>query len=315
MVATCSIGPGATTWSPRPASPTPTACRCCSCRRHVRQPPARSGAAAGRALRRPHRHGERRLQAGHPVLGPHHPARAGDPLAAPRRGDDARSGRLRAGVPRASARRAGRGVRLPRPFFEPDGPPSPGPRPDTGQLARARRCARPVAPSPLIIAGGGVHYSQAEDALRAFAERHGVPVVETTAGKPRCSRPHPLNAGPVGATGCTVGQRPGRRGRRRPGRRDAPAGLHDRVVDRVRQRGPVHRAQRRLVRRRQAPRPPAGRRRPGGPARARRALSGWVGRTSWALGPRERHRRLPRLHRRPRRPSAAGASGGPRTRR
>ena len=41
------------------------------------------------------------------------------------------------------------------------------------------RCAR----RPLLIAGGGVRHSGAEDALAAFAERHRVPVAETSAGK------------------------------------------------------------------------------------------------------------------------------------
>ena len=78
----------------------------------------------------------------------------------------------------------------------------PRPRADTDQLARA---AKTLAGSrkPLIIAGGGVHYSLAEAELRAFAERHNIPVVETVAGKATLVASHPLNAGPVGVTGCT----------------------------------------------------------------------------------------------------------------
>jgi 3D-(3,5/4)-trihydroxycyclohexane-1,2-dione acylhydrolase (decyclizing) len=76
------------------------------------------------------------------------------------------------------------------------------PRPDTGQLERAAN-ALASATTPLIIAGGGVHYSLAEDELRAFAERHNIPVVETVAGKASLVAAHPLNAGPVGVTGCT----------------------------------------------------------------------------------------------------------------
>jgi 3D-(3,5/4)-trihydroxycyclohexane-1,2-dione acylhydrolase (decyclizing) len=76
------------------------------------------------------------------------------------------------------------------------------PRPDTGQLERAAS-ALASATTPLIIAGGGVHYSLAEDELRAFAERHNIPVVETVAGKASLIAAHPLNAGPVGVTGCT----------------------------------------------------------------------------------------------------------------
>jgi 3D-(3,5/4)-trihydroxycyclohexane-1,2-dione acylhydrolase (decyclizing) len=48
-----------------------------------------------------------------------------------------------------------------------------------------------------------VHYSLAEDALRTFAERHNIPVVETVAGKATLVSAHPLNAGPIGSTGCT----------------------------------------------------------------------------------------------------------------
>ncbi len=60
-----------------------------------------------------------------------------------------------------------------------------------------------AATAPLIIAGGGVHYSFAEEELRSFAERHNIPVVETVAGKASLVAAHPLNAGPVGVTGCT----------------------------------------------------------------------------------------------------------------
>ncbi len=54
---------------------------------------------------------------------------------------------------------------------------------------------------PLIVAGGGVRYSEAEDALARLAEAFGVPVVETQAGKGALPTDHPWNAGPVGANG------------------------------------------------------------------------------------------------------------------
>jgi 3D-(3,5/4)-trihydroxycyclohexane-1,2-dione acylhydrolase (decyclizing) len=63
----------------------------------------------------------------------------------------------------------------------------------TAAIGRARR--------PLIIAGGGVHYSGAVDTLRAFAERHAIPVVETVAGKSTLTHDHPNYAGPIGVTG------------------------------------------------------------------------------------------------------------------
>jgi 3D-(3,5/4)-trihydroxycyclohexane-1,2-dione acylhydrolase (decyclizing) len=90
----------------------------------------------------------------------------------------------------------------PERFFEPHVHEIPRPRPDLGQLARAVQ-ALSAATKPLIIAGGGIHYSQAEDELRTFAERHNIPVVETVAGKASLLAAHPLNAGPIGVTGCT----------------------------------------------------------------------------------------------------------------
>ena len=74
-------------------------------------------------------------------------------------------------------------------------------RPDVRELAAAVAALR-GARAPLIIAGGGVHYSLAEERLRSFAERHGVPVVETMAGKSTLVADHPLYVGPIGVTGC-----------------------------------------------------------------------------------------------------------------
>lgn len=59
------------------------------------------------------------------------------------------------------------------------------------------------AKSPVIIAGGGVHYSGSTDTLRQFAETHGIPVVESQAGKSALAWDHPLNFGPVGVTGAS----------------------------------------------------------------------------------------------------------------
>ena len=86
-------------------------------------------------------------------------------------------------------------------FFEVRVHEVPRPRADTGQLRRAADLIR-HASKPLIIAGGGVHYSGAEAKLQAFAERHNIPVVETMAGKACLLSAHPLNAGPTGVTGC-----------------------------------------------------------------------------------------------------------------
>ena len=74
-------------------------------------------------------------------------------------------------------------------------------RPDRRELAAAARLLR-EARRPLLVAGGGVHYSLAEDELRGFAEAHGVPVVETVAGKACLTAAHPRLVGPIGVTGC-----------------------------------------------------------------------------------------------------------------
>ena len=75
------------------------------------------------------------------------------------------------------------------------------PRPDRLQLEAAATALR-AARRPLVIAGGGVHYSFAEAELRAFAETHGLPVAETVAGKSCLLADHPCYVGPIGVTGC-----------------------------------------------------------------------------------------------------------------
>ena len=107
----------------------------------------------------------------------------------------------------------------------------PGPDPRDVEAAAAADRARE---RPLIIAGGGVHYSGAVDTLRSFAERHAIPVVETVAGQVDAhARPSELRR-PDRGHGFARGQRRRRGGRRRHRRRDAPAGLHDRLVVGVR---------------------------------------------------------------------------------
>ncbi len=92
---------------------------------------------------------------------------------------------------------------FPTRFFEPTTHyirrPGPDPRDVEAAAAMVGRAER-----PLIIAGGGVHYSGAVDTLRAFAERHGIPVVETVAGKSTLTHDHPNYAGPIGVTGSTA---------------------------------------------------------------------------------------------------------------
>jgi 3D-(3,5/4)-trihydroxycyclohexane-1,2-dione acylhydrolase (decyclizing) len=79
----------------------------------------------------------------------------------------------------------------------------PRPVPEPAALARAVGAIR-GARRPLIVAGGGVIYSEATDALRAFAEATGVPVAETQAGKGSLPYDHPQAVGAVGATGTTA---------------------------------------------------------------------------------------------------------------
>ncbi|MFE0178599.1 3D-(3,5/4)-trihydroxycyclohexane-1,2-dione acylhydrolase (decyclizing) [Streptomyces sp. NPDC059002] len=74
------------------------------------------------------------------------------------------------------------------------------PAPDPRELADAVRAVR-EARRPLIVAGGGVHHSAAEEALRGFADATGVPVASTQAGKGSLRFDHPADVGGVGHTG------------------------------------------------------------------------------------------------------------------
>jgi 3D-(3,5/4)-trihydroxycyclohexane-1,2-dione acylhydrolase (decyclizing) len=68
------------------------------------------------------------------------------------------------------------------------------------QLAARLKACR----SPLIVAGGGVHYSGAQESLAAFATSIGIPVSETQAGKGALPWDHPLNLGAIGVTGTSA---------------------------------------------------------------------------------------------------------------
>jgi 3D-(3,5/4)-trihydroxycyclohexane-1,2-dione acylhydrolase (decyclizing) len=71
---------------------------------------------------------------------------------------------------------------------------------EAGEMQRAVALLK-AARRPLIIAGGGVLYSQAWEALRSFAQAHGVPVAESQAGKSSLPWDDPLNTGAIGVTG------------------------------------------------------------------------------------------------------------------
>ncbi|HGY9569692.1 TPA: 3D-(3,5/4)-trihydroxycyclohexane-1,2-dione acylhydrolase (decyclizing) [Vibrio harveyi] len=74
------------------------------------------------------------------------------------------------------------------------------PEPEVADLEDAK-AALLSAKQPLVISGGGVHYSLATDELAAFAKKHNIPVVETIAGRATMLQDNPLNAGPIGVTG------------------------------------------------------------------------------------------------------------------
>ncbi len=79
-------------------------------------------------------------------------------------------------------------------------------RPDRAALKEAAAWIR-AARKPLIVAGGGVIYSEATEVLRTFVERTGIPVGETQAGKGSLRYDHPLNLGAIGVTGTFAANR------------------------------------------------------------------------------------------------------------
>ena len=90
----------------------------------------------------------------------------------------------------------------PTAFLEPRTHRIPRPRPDRDSVREAVALLR-QASRPLVIAGGGVRYSLAEAELAALAERHGLPVAETIAGRSTLAHTHPCNVGPLGVIGST----------------------------------------------------------------------------------------------------------------
>ncbi|GIF51610.1 3D-(3,5/4)-trihydroxycyclohexane-1,2-dione hydrolase [Asanoa ferruginea] len=75
--------------------------------------------------------------------------------------------------------------------------------PEPAALERAVAAIR-GAERPLIVAGGGVIYAEATEALSSFASRTGIPVGETQAGKGALQHGHPSAVGAIGATGTTA---------------------------------------------------------------------------------------------------------------
>ncbi|MET9469534.1 3D-(3,5/4)-trihydroxycyclohexane-1,2-dione acylhydrolase (decyclizing) [Streptomyces sp. NPDC006544] len=74
------------------------------------------------------------------------------------------------------------------------------PRPDVTELARAAEAVRGSA-RPLVVAGGGIRHSGAQEALARFARDTGIPVASTQAGKGSLAWDHPAEVGGIGHTG------------------------------------------------------------------------------------------------------------------
>jgi 3D-(3,5/4)-trihydroxycyclohexane-1,2-dione acylhydrolase (decyclizing) len=89
---------------------------------------------------------------------------------------------------------------FPEPFFSPEPVVFRAPSPDPAELTRAAAILR-NAKRPLIVAGGGVLYALATDALRVFVDKHAVPVAETQAGKGALPWDHAMQQGAIGVTG------------------------------------------------------------------------------------------------------------------
>ena len=88
----------------------------------------------------------------------------------------------------------------PEAFFEPRMHRLRRVRPDRDEVASASALLAKAA-RPLIVAGGGVHYSDAAQELSMLAQRRGIPVVETIAGRGVLVHNDPMNAGPLGVIG------------------------------------------------------------------------------------------------------------------
>ena len=69
---------------------------------------------------------------------------------------------------------------------------------------KARGRSRAACRKPLIVAGGGVLYSEASRALADFVEQTGIPVAETQAGKGSLAYDHPQSVGAIGVTGISA---------------------------------------------------------------------------------------------------------------
>ena len=88
-------------------------------------------------------------------------------------------------------------------FFEPKTWHIRRPHPDTRELEAVADLIK-AAENPVLLCGGGVVYSDAEEVLGAFATKHGIPVIETQAGKSALAQSHPMNFGASGVDGAAA---------------------------------------------------------------------------------------------------------------
>ncbi len=88
----------------------------------------------------------------------------------------------------------------PEEFFEERVWTIPRPRPSRDQIGAAATLLK-TAKKPLIISGGGVRYSGAEEAMARFAQSRGIPFAETIAGKGAVCHDHPAYVGALGIEG------------------------------------------------------------------------------------------------------------------
>ena len=87
-------------------------------------------------------------------------------------------------------------------FFQPKLHHIPKPRPDVQQIQEAVQIIQ-AAKRPFIIAGGGVRYASAEKMLMQFAEKYGIPISETIAGRGVLLHNYSHNIGSIGVVGST----------------------------------------------------------------------------------------------------------------
>ena len=89
---------------------------------------------------------------------------------------------------------------FPQALFEKRVWPIPRIRPDVSLLQKAAQWIK-ASKKPLIVAGGGVIYSDATEILKKIVEKSGIPVAETFAGKGSLNYDVPENLGAIGVTG------------------------------------------------------------------------------------------------------------------